>query len=96
MNKNDIICLLAKRTNLGISDCKNAVNSMLEIITQAVECGENVVLTGFGKFYAKYYDFDKIGNRYLAKNGDIVSRFVPKFKASESLKKRFLSVLVQK
>ncbi len=69
---------------------------MLEIITKAIECGEIVVLSGFGKFYAKYYDFDKKGNKYLARKGDIASRFVPKFKASETLKKRFLGIFEQK
>ena len=50
MNKQDLIGQVADRAGLSRSDSSRAVETMLEVITSALKCGDEVRLVGFGNF----------------------------------------------
>ena len=92
MNKTELIKIFAKQTNLNLKKSKEAVDVLIQIIVTALERGEEVQLSGFGKFWAKYYK----GTLKNVPNTGILSkispRFVPKFRPSSCLKRRFEGV----
>ena len=53
MNKNDLIDAVAERTGLAKSDAARAVEAVLGTITEALQRGDTVALSGFGGFVAK-------------------------------------------
>ena len=50
MNKNDLIEAVAERTGLAKSDAARAVESVLGLVTEALQRGDAVTLSGFGSF----------------------------------------------
>lgn len=50
MNKQDLIAELADRTALSRTDSARAVETMLDLITDALRRGDDVRLVGFGHF----------------------------------------------
>jgi len=53
VNKNDLIDAVAERTGLAKSDAARAVEAVLGTITDALQRGDGVALSGFGSFVAK-------------------------------------------
>src|SRR4026207_1356890 len=53
MNKNDGIGAAAERTGLAKSDAARAVEAVLSTLTEALQKGDAVALSGFGNFVAK-------------------------------------------
>jgi DNA-binding protein HU-beta len=50
MNKSDLIDRAAKRSGLAKSEMSRALDAVIEAITDSVQKGEKVSLTGFGTF----------------------------------------------
>ena len=50
MNKQDLIGQIAERAGLNRMDAARAVETMLEVITDALRRGDEVRLVGFGNF----------------------------------------------
>ena len=50
MNKNDLVSLIADRTGFSKVDAGKAVDSVLGAITEALQSGTSVRLSGFGTF----------------------------------------------
>ena len=50
MNKADLIDAVATKTGLGKSQASSAVESFLDVISEALTRGESVSLVGFGIF----------------------------------------------
>jgi hypothetical protein len=50
MNKNELIDAVAERTGLAKSDAARAVEAVLGSVTDALQKGDTVALTGFGTF----------------------------------------------
>ena len=50
MNKNDLIDAVTERTSLAKSDAARAVEAVLGSITEALQKGDAVALSGFGTF----------------------------------------------
>ena len=65
-----------------------AVESIIEIIKKTLENGEDVLITGFGKFYVK--EKGKRRGRNPATGEDLMlgSRRVVRFKCSDKLRER--------
>ena len=53
MNKNDVIDAVAERTGLAKSDAARAVEAVISTVTEALQKGDAVALSGFGNFVAK-------------------------------------------
>ena len=50
MTKRELAAALAERNNLSKKDAVDIVNSFVDIITEALQNGDTVQLTGFGTF----------------------------------------------
>ena len=86
MNKNEFINVINEKSGLSKKDCKLCLETMLEIIKSALQNGESITLSNFGKF--KVNDVKpKCMYNFKTKNTEIVeARKTPTFKASENLK----------
>lgn len=87
MNKLMLIEELAQKTGLAKKDVETIVEGMLELITNTMKKGEEVVLTGFGSFMAKRREA-RMGVNPQEPNQriQIPAVTVPKFKAGKTLK----------
>lgn len=85
MNKNDLAAEVAQKIGVSKTDANKAVEYILQRITSALQKGEEVRLSGFGKFFVTRRGATKVpmrdGNML-----DVPPSNVPKFKASENLK----------
>ena len=86
MNKNDLIAVVAEKTGLSKSDSTNAVDSMIEGISEALEAGGEVRLVGFGTFSVTNRRASKGRNPRTGEPIDIPASKQPKFKAGKVLK----------
>ena len=53
MNKTQLIEAVAAKANIKKKDAEIAINSLIDVITDALADGEKVQLTGFGSFDVK-------------------------------------------
>ena len=86
MNKGEFVDKLAERTGFAKKDSKEVLDLTMEIITEALEDGDKVLFTGFGKFEPRAR---KATTRLNPRTGDEVqvpAKVVPKFKAGKPLK----------
>jgi len=86
MNKNEFVKEINAKSGLSKKDCKLCLETMLEVIKTALQSGESVTLSNFGKF--KVNDVkSKCMYNFKTKNTQIVdAKKTPTFKASENLK----------
>ena len=85
MNKNELIADVAQETGISKADATKAVDRLLQRITSALQAGDEVRLSGFGKFFVTRRAATKVPMR----DGNMLEvppSNVPKFKASENLK----------
>lgn len=86
MTKEDLIEVMAKKSECSKSACGACLNALLDEITKSLKKEEKVTLTGFGTF-----DVSKRGAR-TGRNPRtgaairIAAKKVPKFKAGKALK----------
>lgn len=86
MNKGELVDRLAEETGFTKKDCKNALDSMLEIITESLEEGDEVMFTGFGKFEPRTRKATTRLNPQTGEEVQVPAKVVPKFKAGKTLK----------
>ena len=89
MTKSELIARLAERNpRLVARDADEAVNTMLEAMTDALAGGQRIEIRGFGSFALNYRP-PRIGRN--PKSGDRVqvpAKYVPHFKAGKELRER--------
>jgi DNA-binding protein HU-beta len=86
MNKNDLIDAVAERTSLAKSDAARAVEAVLGAITESLQKGEAVTLSGFGTFATKTRAARTGRNPRTGEAIQIAASNVPGFKAGKGLK----------
>ncbi|MCE3285647.1 MAG: transcriptional regulator [Steroidobacteraceae bacterium] len=86
MNKNDLIDAVAERTSLAKSDAARAVEAVLGAITEAMQKGDAVTLSGFGTFATKSRAARTGRNPRTGEPIEIPASKVPGFKAGKGLK----------
>jgi DNA-binding protein HU-beta len=86
MNKNDLIDAVAERTSLAKSDAARAVEAVLGAITDSLQKGEAVTLSGFGTFATKTRAARTGRNPRTGEAIQIAASNVPGFKAGKGLK----------
>lgn len=86
MNKNEFINQINEQSGLSKKDCKLCLDVMINVIKTALQEGDNVTLSRFGKF--KVNDAKaKMMYNFKTKNTEVVeAKKTPVFKASETLK----------
>jgi len=89
MTKSELIARLAERNpRLVARDADEAVNTMLEAMTEALAGGQRIEIRGFGSFALNYRP-PRVGRN--PKSGDRVqvpAKYVPHFKAGKELRER--------
>lgn len=66
LTKDRLINSTCKSTSLNKARSKDAVEAVFEILKENLECGEDVLISGFGKFCVKKTQEDRdsaLGNR---------------------------------
>ena len=89
MTKSELIARLAERNpRLVARDADEAVNTMLEAMTDALAGGQRIEIRGFGSFALNYRP-PRVGRN--PKSGEKVhvpEKYVPHFKAGKELRER--------
>ena len=86
MTKSEFIERFAARTGLSKKDAAAAVDAFTEVIKSALEAGEEVQFTGFGKFYVQTREAREGINPRTKTKIEIPATRVPRFSAGSSLK----------
>ncbi|MFD1427772.1 DNA-binding protein HU-beta [Kroppenstedtia sanguinis] len=86
MNKTELISQVAEKTNITKKDATQAVDAVLDTITEALKTGEKVQLIGFGNFEVRERAARKGRNPQTGKEIDIPASKVPAFKPGKALK----------
>ncbi len=87
MNKSELIEAVAKQTGLSISQTAEVVALTLDTMTQALQSGEKIQLTGFGTFTAKHCAARMGRNPRTGAPAMIPERNTVSFKPSAALQK---------
>ena len=87
MNKTELIEALAGKTGLSKSESEKALNAFVELVTETLQKGGDVTVTGFGSFMAKRREARMgVNPQNPTEKIQIPAVTVPKFKAGKSLK----------
>lgn len=86
MNKQDVISEVANRAGLNRSDAARAVETMLEVITDALRRGDEVRLVGFGNFSVTRRKASVGRNPRTGEPIQLESSAQPKFRCGKVLK----------
>lgn len=86
MTKSEFIERFATRAGLSKKDAAAAVDAFTEVIKSALEAGEEVQFTGFGKFYVQTREAREGINPRTKTKIEIPATRVPRFSAGSSLK----------
>jgi len=85
MNKGEFVDQLSKRTGFTKKDSRLALDTFLEIVTEELKEGGEVLFTGFGKFESRTQQATERINPQTGERIDVPSKVVPKFKAGKNL-----------
>ncbi len=86
MNKTQLIEAVATKANTKKKDAEAIINSLVEVITDALKDGEKVQLTGFGSFDVKERAAHDGINPFTKKTMHFEATKKPAFSASKALK----------
>ncbi len=86
MNKNDLVTVVANKTDLSKADSAAAVDSVLDAISEALAGGGEVRLVGFGTFSITHRRATEGRNPRTGEKIQIPASKQPKFKAGKGLK----------
>lgn len=87
MTKQEFVDAVARKADLTKRDAANAVDAVLDVITETLKAGGQVNFTGFGKFSTAYRKARTgVNPRNPIQKVHIPAATVPKFSAGSSLK----------
>ncbi len=87
MTKQEFVDKVADKANLGRRDAQNAVEAMLETITETLKGHGEITFTGFGKFTTQHRaERMGVNPRNPTEKVTIPASVVPKFSAGSALK----------
>ena len=86
MNKSQLIDAIAKDTKMTKTDAERVVNSMFGQIEKTLKKGQDVRLTGFGRWYVSKRKARMGRNPQTGAAIKIPARKVPAFKSGNELK----------
>lgn len=87
MNKGELIETLAQINDMPVSQSRAYMESLLELIEKKIKKGEEVNITGFGKFEVVKRAGRKGRNPATGEAIKVPARKVPKFTAGLALKR---------
>lgn len=86
MNKTDLIQKIADETGGSKSDAQKHFDAFTEVVKDALKTGDDVQITGFGKFYVQRREARQGINPQTKQKMNIPASKVPKFTAGNALK----------
>jgi DNA-binding protein HU-beta len=86
VTKADFVDRLAAKSGLTKKDAASVVDAFVDVVTEALNKGEDVQFTGFGKFYVQKRQARQGINPQTKKAITIPASKVPKFTAGLALK----------
>jgi DNA-binding protein HU-beta len=86
VTKQDFVDAVADRAGLSKRDAAEAVDAVLDTITDALKSGDSVTFTGFGKFSTSARAARMGVNPRTGERVQINATTVPKFSAGSALK----------
>lgn len=87
MNKADLAQVLAEKLNVSKREGEDMINAFVDLVTETLKKGEEVVLTGFGAFSVKQRAARTgVNPQNPTEKIQIPAVKVPKFKAGKALK----------
>ena len=87
MTKQEFVERVQSKSNLGRREAADAVDAVIEAITEALKNGEEVAFTGFGKFTTQHRaERQGVNPRDPSQKVTIPAARVPKFSAGSTLK----------
>lgn len=86
MLKSDLVQVVADSTGLTKKAAGQALDAVLDAVVDALKSGDEVLLTGFGKFYVSHVAEKQGINPQTLQPLTIPAHNSPKFKAGKGLK----------
>lgn len=87
VNKDELARDIAEKSGLEVGQAKRALEAMLETVEEQLGKGNEVRLTGFGKFAVTHRAARQGRNPRTGETMEIAAKSVPKFSAGAELKK---------
>jgi integration host factor subunit alpha len=88
LTKDDIVKSLAKENGYHLNQSVEIIETLLELIKSTLASGEDVLISGFGKFCVKKKRERRGRNPATGEDMALVARRVVTFKCSGQLRKR--------
>lgn len=88
LTKSDIISKISNGTGLTNKQSFEAFEKIIEILKTTLESGEEVMVSGFGKFSVKQKNERRGRNPAIGKDMTLAARKVVTFKSSGKLRER--------
>jgi len=86
VNKTELIEEIAQRTDSSKAEAQRYVDTLQKVVTEALKAGEEVQVTGFGKFYVRAQQAREGINPQTKERMRIPAQKVPAFSAGQGLK----------
>ncbi len=86
MNKADFIAAVAEKTGSTKKAAGEAVNVVLDTIVETLQKGEEVAITGFGKFHVVDVAEREARNPQTGETMTVAAHKAPKFKFASNVK----------
>jgi DNA-binding protein HU-beta len=86
LNKNDLVAIVATKSNLSKTDAARAVDAVFDAITESLKGEQEVRLVGFGSFHVSKRAKSEGRNPRTGETITIPASKNPKFKAGKGLK----------
>ncbi len=96
MYKNDVVRKVAQDTRLSRRVVKDALNSMVHVVSQALNEGKTVTLPGFGTFYTSNRSEGTVKHIRTGETIAVPARRVAAFRVGELLKRSVRTVKPEK
>jgi DNA-binding protein HU-beta len=86
LNKTELLERIAEETDLPKSEAQKYLDAFEEVVTSMLKSGEEVQITGFGKFYVQERKAREGRNPQTGEKMKIAAAKVPSFSAGNALK----------
>ena len=86
MNKTELIESIAEKMQVPKSEAQKHFEAFTEVVTDTLKGGDDLQITGFGKFYVRERDARTGMNPQTREKINIPARKVPSFSAGAGLK----------
>jgi DNA-binding protein HU-beta len=86
VNKTELVEEIAQRTDSSKAEAQRYVDTLEKVVTEALKDGEEVQITGFGKFYVREQKAREGINPQTKERMRISAQKVPAFSAGQGFK----------